>query len=109
MSIPTAIEILKPWRALGVSDAGQAERLSNEFRSEVPLGHVLHGATVKAVAIRVDRDDVLFEVESALLPLAVVHLTWKRETDQRWPTTKFFATWDDWVRDEMLPAHQSYL
>ena len=60
------------------------------------------------MAARIDRDDVLFEIEGADMVLAVVHLTWRKESDPRRPTTRFFASWEEWVRDEMLPADQEY-
>ena len=49
---------------------------------------------------------MLFEVEGGEMPLAVVHMTWQKETDPRWPTTKLFQSWEQWARDEMLPAHE---
>lgn len=39
---------------------------------------VLYGLTARAVAARIDRDDVLFEIEGADMALAVVHLTWRK-------------------------------
>lgn len=78
------------------------------MQSEVPERHVLHGLKVRAIATRIDRDDVLFEVEGGQMPLAVVHMTWRKETDPRWPRTKLFRCWDDWIRNDMLPAHEEY-
>jgi hypothetical protein len=51
---------------------------------------------------------VLFEIESGEMRLAVVHMTWRKESDPRWPDTRLFQSWDDWVRDEMLLAHEEY-
>lgn len=31
-------------------------------------------------------------------------MTWRKESDPAWPDTNLFQSWDDWVRDEMLPA-----
>ena len=86
----------------------RAELFSSELASEVSLKHPLYGLKATAVAARIDRDDVLFEIEDGDVPLAVVHLTWQKESDPRWPTTKFFGSWQLWVRDEMLPAHEEY-
>jgi len=110
MSIPDYIEILTPWRIIEDSPEikDHAKRLADELESEVPPNHVLYGLKTRALATRRDRDDVLFEIEGGQMPLAVVHMTWRKETDPYWPSTKLFQSWDDWVRDEMLPANQEY-
>ena len=111
MSIPDGIEFLTPWRLIEDSHEIQnrAGRLSERLQSEVPEKHVLHGLKVRAIATRIDRDDVLFEIEgSGEMCLAVVHMTWRKESDPRWPDTTLFQSWDDWVRNEMLPAHEEY-
>ena len=110
MSVPENIEILIPWRIITDTSEKGADALTAELSSELVPKHVLYGLTAKAVAARIDRDDVLFEIEGADadMSLAVVHLTWRKESDPRWPTTRFFASWKRWVRDEMLPAHQEY-
>ena len=88
---------------------GRAELLSAELERELPPGHALHGASAKAVAARVDRDDVLFEIENCEMPLAVVHMTWQRETDVRWPSVKVFHSWEQWLQEEMIPAHEDHV
>jgi hypothetical protein len=54
-----------------------------ELSREVSRGHALHGLRTRAVARAEHCDDVAFEVEGA--GLFVVHLTWRPETDPRWP------------------------
>jgi hypothetical protein len=110
VSIPDDIEMLIPWRIIEDSPEIQnrAEHLSARLASDVPPKHVLCGLQARAVATRIDRDDVLFEVEGGEMPLAVVHMTWRKETDPRWPNTKLFQSWEQWVLDEMLPAHEDY-
>ena len=85
-----------------------ANRLSARLESELPEEHVLHGLNVRAVATRIDRDDVLFEIEGGQMLLAMVHMTWRKERDPRWPQTKLFQSWEEWVRNQMLPAHEEY-
>jgi len=110
VSIPDNIEMLMPWRIiddpLNIKD--DAERLSDQLKSNVPPKHLLYGLKARAVATRIDRDDVLFEIEGGQTPLAVVHMTWQKETDPCWPKTKLFQSWEQWVRDEMLPAQEEY-
>jgi len=105
MPVPTNLELLTPWHLL--SDR-RAKILSAELASEIRPLHPLHGLSAKAVAARTDRDDVLFEVAGGDAPLAVVHLTWRKETDPRWPSVKFFGSWDHWVHDEMLLDHEGF-
>jgi hypothetical protein len=40
--------------------------------------------TARAVAARIDRDDVLFEIEGTDMALVAVHLTWRKESEARW-------------------------
>ena len=108
MSIPENVEVLIPWRVITDTSEKSVEALTAELSSELDPKHVLYGRTPRAVAARIDRDDVLFEIEGTDMALAVVHLTWRKESDPRWPTTRFFASWEQWVRDEMLPAHHQH-
>ncbi len=111
MPIPEGLHLLKPWEVIHDTPEvqGRAARLSAELQREIPSTHVLFGIKATAVAHRIDQDDVLFELEGHM-PLAVVHLTWSylRETDPRWPETTLFESWEHWVREEMLPAHDDY-
>jgi hypothetical protein len=106
MSIPANVDILTPWKA--IEDSGQSRLFSAQLETELPQKHALHGLKVIALAARIDRDDVLFEVPGSETPLAVVHLTWRKERDPRWPSTKLFRSWDHWVQEDMQPAHEDY-
>ena len=106
MAIPDALEILLPWRT--ISDSANAEHLSAELSTELSPKHPLYGLKAKAVANRIDRDDVLFEVDGGTAPLAVVHLTRREESDPHWPSARLFGSWERWVLDEMLPANEEY-
>ena len=37
---------------------------------------------------------MLFEIEGGEMCLAVVHMTWRKESDPRWPDTKLFQSMD---------------
>lgn len=107
MIFPEDLRILPPWRR--VSDLPeQAQHFSAELLSELCPMHILFGLKTRAIANRIDRDDVLFEIVGGPAPLAMVHLSWKRELDPRWPLTKLFASWDEWVRTEMIPAQNEH-
>ena len=81
MSIPENIELLIPWPAIELAPGGRSQSLSVELQRQMCPGHVLQGLKTKAVALRNDHGDVLFEVEGGAMPLAVVHLTWQTESD----------------------------
>jgi hypothetical protein len=108
MPIPDSIEILTPWRIIAPSETEDAQRLAAELARELVPGHVLYGIRAKAVAMRIDRDDVLFEVEGVACRLAVVHLTWSKEPAPRWPAARLFESWESWLEDEMRPSHEDY-
>jgi hypothetical protein len=72
------------WRNL---DEREATELDRELLRELGDGHPLRGRPAHAVARRDDCDDVAFDVEGA--GLCVVHLTWAREADARWPRFEF--------------------
>jgi hypothetical protein len=80
----------RPGRAIKESESERSALLSARLVYEVPAKHVLHGLKANAVATRIGMDDVLFEVSGGEMPLAVVHLTWRKEkeTDPYWPRTK---------------------
>jgi hypothetical protein len=54
---------------------GSANKLEDEYASEIAKGHPLYGVPVRAIGRRTDRDDVLFQLLRHLCDDAVVHLT----------------------------------
>ena len=89
MAIPIRIEITLPWSVLG---ADRAKALEVELSREIPPGHVLQERKVKALAARIDRDHVLFEIEENTTRLALVHMTWRKEDSPSWPSTMLFKS-----------------
>jgi len=85
------MEFLAPWYAEN-NDA-----LASELEREASKGHQLHGVNVKVVARRRDTDDVLFALQDGTSRLAVVHLTWKVETDAAWPRVLMFQNFSSWL------------
>ncbi len=81
-----------------ITDEVVASSFLAELLKEVGPGHRLFQRIVKAVARRLDCDDVLFQTLDSAWPLAAVHLTWSGSTepDPAWPATTFFAGWEDW-------------
>jgi hypothetical protein len=107
MAVPSHIQLVTPWQHLAEN---RAEEVSLELKRELSSAHVLYGIEARAIAGRIDRDDILFELSGFEKQLAVVHLTWsqKSEQDSKYPMTKLFAEWDDWVREKLLPDHEDY-
>lgn len=67
-----------------------------ELQSETCLGHLLHNISCRAVAYNADDvNEFLFTTESAAIPLAFVHLTYKAETDPTWPYTVSYSSWEE--------------
>jgi hypothetical protein len=87
-------------------DEAQSDRLSNELNRELSNGHVLYGRGVRAVMMRIDRDDVSFELDDGAL--AVVHLTWAPERDPRWPATRLYGSFEEFAGKVLLPDHLDY-
>jgi hypothetical protein len=102
--IPPELEWLEPWERL----EGSGENFVRVLQNEIPPDHILHDVPVKAVAHRIDCDDVLFVTADPSKPLAWVHLTYRqsRETDPRWPSTAIFQSWQDWVEGCLIPDHE---
>jgi len=85
-----------PWRiiaddstalAFGKSiNPAVADTVVRELAREVPPGHLLHGATCRALAYDCQSmRDFLFETDHPDAPYAEVHFTWSEEKDPRWP------------------------
>lgn len=101
------IDFREPWKEVGE----HADALVKELERELTDRHVLWGKSVRAIAQRIDSDDVLFELAGGPLTYAVVHLTWigKPELDHRWPGTSLFSSLEEWVRDGMMPDHHEFV
>ena len=94
---------LEPWEPVG---AQRGASLNQELRRELCPTHALAGSTCRAIATRIDRDDVLYVVDEARL--AIVHLTWRREVDPRWPATTMISDLDAFVANHMRPDHEEF-
>ncbi len=90
---------LDPWAAV----SEYAHNLEQELSREVTAGHPLFMCKPRAIAQRIDNDDVLFQVDSTEHPYVVVHLSWtgEPENDPKWPDAQLFSTWHEWVEKRM--------
>jgi hypothetical protein len=85
-------------------DREGAVALDAELRREMPRYHQLHGRNVRAVARRLDQDDVLYHSEDDN-SIFLVHLTWRVERDPAWPWTVRYDSIRDfcerWPREQL--------
>lgn len=100
------LELLEPWEA--VDDL--AAVLKNELAKELHENHDLFQKPLQAIAKRIDRDDVLFQL-SEEEKYAVVHLTWKakQEDSAEYPTTEFYNHWTDLYEQRILPDYRDWV
>ena len=90
------IELPDPWHWIEID-------FETELYRELPKGHILEGKSLKTIARRQDMDDFLFRIANTDFEYAIVHLTWSKETDTRWPRTELYKTWDDVYESRILP------
>lgn len=89
--------LLNPWKYID-----NATNFENQLNKEVTFIHPLYWLKVKAIAIRTDRDDVLFELLNGRNKYAVVHLTYNRVFSRKWPFTHFYKDWSDLYQNLLL-------
>ncbi|MFT3705236.1 MAG: hypothetical protein QM802_22910 [Agriterribacter sp.] len=86
-----------PWQV--IDDSALYEK---ELKKEVRFFHPLKWKKVRAVAKRMDRDDIIFEVQSGLYQYAVVHLTWKKEYSRTFPITQLYIDWKEIYKKRII-------
>ena len=75
-----------------VRDSAEAQELEGELVREVSLAHVLAGRPMATVAARKLRKEVIFKLTEENR-WVWVHLTWRPETDPRWPSSVICDSW----------------
>ncbi|MDO7876784.1 hypothetical protein Q5H93_18710 [Hymenobacter sp. ASUV-10] len=99
------MEFIEPWTAIAESIGST---FVNELQQELPAESMLYGCQVKAIAQRIDCDDVLFSLDGSS-QLAVVHLTWSGKSEQHpWPSTELFTDEYEFQLKRMLPDAEAY-
>ena len=74
----------------------EGEGLRTELDRELPFGHILYGARVHSVAVRQHLKETIWWLPDDAT-WALVHLTWKAETDPRWPMAVRLNSWREVV------------
>lgn len=96
-------QLLEPWQL-----TDNATFYETELKKEISFFHPLYWKRVRAVAIRTDRDDVLFEVLNGSSKYAVVHLTWQKENSRKFPSTHFYKDWQDFFVKRLVEDHKEW-
>jgi hypothetical protein len=97
---------LEPWAPIERPDEQKA--IQAELYVELCPAHQLHGASIVALARRVDQDDILVGLTDGRV--AEVHLTWSRKPERGpcWPRTIVFASAADWSEARMRPLNEEF-
>lgn len=67
--------------------------LNDELHREMPPGHLLYRLATEVVAVcTVTHKDFVFVTDDLGKPIAIVHLTWSKETHPRWPHTQVITS-----------------
>lgn len=101
-------QFLRPWVPIAPEFASTFEaQLVSELRPDSPL----FGVPCRAIAKRIDRDDVLFEVNLPDAQYAHVDLLWAPPPDDLpgAPLVVLFRDWEDFCSREMGPEHEDWL
>jgi hypothetical protein len=105
-AVPDGFQFRVPWHP------GDQPLLHEELHRELSSKHQLFGVQARAIAVRQDNDDVLFELSGNAAPaaFAVVHLTWSGHPDQfpTFPGTHLYPTFADWVTNCMAPEAEDW-
>lgn len=98
------MNFLEPW-----FEVTNPDDASDELKRETCPGHPLYGVSVKVVARRQDCDDVLFRLGDSSGRYAVVHLSYQKEKDPRWPECHLYRDFEDWVENCMKPDDSDWI
>ncbi len=97
-------KFLKPWQ-----ETDNPSFYENELKKEMSFFHPLNWRKFRAIALRSDRDDVLFELLTGNRKYAIVHLTWSKENSRKFPSTKFYKDWQDLYQNCILNDHKEWI
>ena len=99
-------EVLDPWTEID----GSGDKFVSELIKEMRNDDELYGNTFKAIAQRIDCDDVLFRIKNQEKMLAVIHLSWSGHTDPNkgWPSRTIYSDLNTWKDKCMVPDYEDY-
>lgn len=89
---PSELEWPEDWEPLHYNDI---PKFTRELGRELCADHLLYNVNACALGRRIDKDDFLFQIDSLNGRFAIVHLTWQKETDPNWPSTRIYHNFED--------------
>ena len=101
----SALQWREPWQPISSHYASNAEA---ELHREMCAGHVLFGRSLTAFGNRIDCDDILFYLGDTSPQFAVVHLTFQRESDPKWPHTVLYDSLGACLEQCMIPDAEEF-
>ena len=99
------IQWIEPWHAIS---SDRAAKMEVEIHREMCPEHLLFGRSVSAIGVRQDCDNVLFYLGESAPRFAVVHLTYRRETNPKWPNTELFDTLAALIEQRLIPDAEDF-
>ncbi|MET0464054.1 MAG: hypothetical protein ABW007_12910 [Chitinophagaceae bacterium] len=90
------LDQFSPWQK-----ADRAEFFEAALKRQVGFFHPLRFKSVRAIGMRDDRHDVLFELQDGSQRYALVHLTHKKERSKKLPATEFYKGWKAFYDQEL--------
>lgn len=97
------MSLLEPWQ-----QTDNPAFYETELKKEVGIFNPLYWRKVRAVGIRTDRDDVLFEVTNGRNRYVVVHLTYAKNRSGKFLITQYYKDWADVYTNRLLPDRKEW-
>ncbi len=98
------LSILEPWQKV-VNPTAYEKKL----KKEISFFHPLNWKKLRAIGIRKDRDDVLFEILSKSNAYAIVHLTHSKESFRKFPVIKFYKNWNILYNSRLIIDNKEWI
>jgi hypothetical protein len=101
-------DFVEPWSSIDDCQPSHKAGVEKEVQRELAADHTLFGAYLYAIATRMDRDDVLFQVGNTE-KVALVHLTWSGKLESSgYPRTVLFESLDEFMNTKMKEDSKDY-
>jgi hypothetical protein len=107
VEVPDNFSWPEPWKPLPLPEGwlGLVRSAEVELQSEICPGHLLYGQACRVVAFNSDDvNEFLFVTGNSAAPLAFVHLTFRAESDPKWPYTVCYDGWESFSKAWQLPG-----
>jgi hypothetical protein len=97
-------EYLEPW----IPEISKT--FLEELQNEISENHILNGIDLIVTARRLDKDEVLFQLQEDPNKYVHVHLTWRgdKELNTNWPISRVFNSFEEWAKEVMLLDNKEY-